>query len=329
MQIKFVNLLVLTGITCITTANASSIATISALNSPVWLQQENSKTRLSPESELKIGDSIATGDAGQIEIQLWVNASLQLNSNSEITIRAEKESGQSVTDSSPELVIHRGRACIDYTAQSSSEHKFIVNIGNAMFVAIHLHGDICIFRGDGLSAIKLRAGSVQVTHTVDPNTMIFSEAGTELYIEDNGSYELLFPGGNDLSRLEIEKPFAVEAATEKDAPGESVDNVGSNNGAAEEFAAAESEVKKQDTVSAYIYTVYLFSARSEEVAEQANQRFRKAGHDAQIYASETDSGSRYRVAVTGFESDQAARNYADSVVGTLGISGTWIGKESR
>jgi hypothetical protein len=82
-------------------------------------------------------------------------------------------------------------------------------------------------------------------------------------------------------------------------------------------------------VSGYIYTVYLFSSQYQEVAEQVNQEFRQAGHDTQIFASETSSGSRYRVAVSGFESRQAAKNFSDTVVGTLGVTGTWIGQESR
>ena len=86
-----------------------------------------------------------------------------------------------------------------------------------MFAAIHLHGDICVLRVDGQSSIKLRAGSVQVTHAVDPNMIILSESGTEFHIEDDGSFKLLFPG-DDVSTLEIEKPFIVETIVEEVAP---------------------------------------------------------------------------------------------------------------
>ena len=80
-------------------------------------------------------------------------------------------------------------------------------------------------------------------------------------------------------------------------------------------------------MSAYIYTVYLFSTRSEESAEQANRKFQKAGHATQIFASTNDSGSRYRVAVTGFESRQSAQAFSDSIVGKLGVKETWIGRD--
>jgi hypothetical protein len=211
LQKKIPILLVLTGLICISTAHASSIATVTTLKLPVWLQRDNSSTELDRNSVLKIGDNIATGNTGRVELRLWVNATLQLNSNSEITIRGGSETGKANPGRLPELVIHRGRACINYTAQSSGENRFIVNIGNAMFVAIHLRGDICVLRDDGLSAIKLRAGSVQVTHSVDPNTIILSESGTEFHIKDTGSYELLYPGDDDSSALEIEKPFAGAA----------------------------------------------------------------------------------------------------------------------
>ena len=64
MQKKYLNLLVLTGIFGIASANAASTATITALKSPVWVQQGNGKTELGGNSKLKIGDNITTGDAG-------------------------------------------------------------------------------------------------------------------------------------------------------------------------------------------------------------------------------------------------------------------------
>jgi hypothetical protein len=329
LQKKIPILLVLTGLICISTAHASSIATVTTLKLPVWLQRDNSSTELDRNSVLKIGDNIATGNTGRVELRLWVNATLQLNSNSEITIRGGSETGKANPGRLPELVIHRGRACINYTAQSSGENKFIVNVGNAMFVAIHLRGDICVLRDDGLSAIKLRAGSVQVTHAIDPNTVILSETGTEFHIEDAGSYELLFPGGDESSTLEIEKPFAVETVTKESASGDSVDVIDGNNTGTEELTATEPETSSPDTESADVYTVYLFSSRSEEGAEQVNQKFRKAGYNTQIYKSVAGLEPRYRVAVSGFKSKQAAQNFSDSIVGKLGVTGTWIGQGGR
>ena len=357
MQKKSLILLVLTGIIGIASANASPTVTITALKSPVWVQQANSKTKLGRNSKLKIGDNIATGAAGRVELQLWVNARLRLNSNSEITIRAE--AGQAAADARPELYIHEGRACINYTALSSSEEKFVINIGDMMFAAIHLHGDICVLRVDGQSSIKLRAGSVQVTHAIDPNMIILSETGSEFHIEDDGSFKLLFPG-DDVSTLELEKPFIVdtivdevvpadtpeivagsktdtgelteaefEATGAEDVPANSLDSVDKNDAAAEGLKAVVPGTTPQDEVSGYIYTVYLFSTRDAEVAEEVNRRFQQAGHDTRIFESTTGSVLRYRVVAPGFESRQAAKNFSEAIVGTLGVTQTWIGKDTR
>jgi hypothetical protein len=357
MQKKNLILLVLAGIIGIAGANASSTITITALKSPVWIQRDNSKTQLGLSSILKIGDNIVTGDAGRVEIQLWVNARLRLNSNSEITFRAAKKVGQAAADVRPELYIHEGRACINYTARSSSEEKFVVNIGDMMFAAIHLQGDICVLRVDGLSFIKLGDGSVQVTHTVDPSMIILSEPGTEFHIEDDGSYKFLFPG-DDVSALEIEKPFIIETVVEQIAPldtpeiiagnksdtgeltaaefeatGEeelpaySIDSVDKSDATTQESRAAAPGTTPQDEVSGYIYTVYLFSTRAEEVAEQVNRRFQQAGHDTRILEGTSGSVLRYRVVAPGFESRQSAQNFSDAIMGTLGVTQAWIGKD--
>jgi fatty acid-binding protein DegV len=348
MQKKHLNFLVLAAIMSIASAKASPAVTISALKSPVWVLQGSSRTELGPDSKLKIGDNIATGDAGRVEIQLWINARLQLNSNSEITFRAANRVGQAAADAQPELYIREGRACVSYTAQSSGEAKFVINIGDMMFAAIHLRGDICVLRADGQSSIKLRGGSVQVTHAVDPNMIILSEIGTEFHIEDDGSFKLLFPG-DDVSALEIEKPFIVEKVTPADpseiaatgqidtgeltvaefeaAGEEEIDSAVKNKAATDGVRGAAPEASPWDDVPGYIYTVYLFSSRDKEVAEQVNRRFQQAGHDTRIIESTTGSVLHYRVVAPGFESMRTARNFSDAITGTLGVTETWIGKE--
>ena len=126
-----------------------------------------------------------------------------------------------------------------------------------------------------------------------------------------------------------ERPPGVEAVMEQSVSGESLDNVGSNYAATEIIPAAVTETTGQDTVPGNIYTVYLFSSRSEEVAGQVNQKFQKAGHDTQVYVGTIGAELRFRVAVSGFETRQAAKNYSDAIVGTLGVTETWIRQESR
>jgi hypothetical protein len=129
--------------------------------------------------------------------------------------------------------------------------------------------------------------------------------------------------------IKKERPLGVEAVVEQAVSGESLDNVGSNNAATEAFSAAETKTTRQDALSDYIFKVYLFSSRTEEVAQQVSQKLQEAGHDTQVYIGTIGAELRFRVAISGFETRQAAKNYSDSVVGTLGVTETWIRKESR
>ena len=314
MQIRFLYRFVVIGLICIACANASSgFATITALNQPVWLQQEDRKTRLDRNSELKIGDNVSTGKTGRMQMTLWPNASLQLNTNSEITIRIDNNADAASSEPQPEIFIHQGRVCIDYTAQPGSNKPFKVNMGNTMFAVIHYHGDICLLRSEGQNYIKLRAGSVQVTQAVATDMIILSEADSEIHMEDSGSYRLLFPGG-ELSAIEIEKPFIIETDAQE----------------ATDIAVlpqTEPNTTAKDEGPAYIYTVYLFSTRDEEVAQETNRRFLKAGHDTQVIESTSNSIKRYRVAATGFDSSQAAKNFSNSVIGKHGVTETWIARD--
>ena len=76
----------------------------------------------------------------------------------------------------------------------------------------------------------------------------------------------------------------------------------------------------------YVYTVYLFSTRSADIAGEVSEKFRKLGYDTEVIQTKAESVTRYRVAVTGFSDLDAAREYSESVTGTLGVDQTWIGK---
>ena len=81
-----------------------------------------------------------------------------------------------------------------------------------------------------------------------------------------------------------------------------------------------------DPTSDNVFTVYLFSTTSEEVADQVNQKFQQAGHESRIIVAIKANVTRYRIGVTGFESRQAAQQYAESITGSLGVTSTWIGR---
>jgi len=322
MLIRFLNRLVVTGIIGIAGANASpGQVTITALNSPVWLQLEDRNIRLDRNSELKIGDNVSTGETGRIQMTLWENARLQLNTNSEITIRMENNAD--TTSSEPELYIHRGRACINYTAQTGSYKQFKVNMGGTMFADIHHHGKICVLRSDNENYIKLSAGSVQITQSVNPEIIILSETDSEIHGQDSGSYRLRFPG-DEVSAVEIEKPFIFETDGEEVTPAGTPDTTDTAM-----LTETESGTAARNAGSIYVYTVYLFSTRDENVAQKTNQKFLKAGHDTQIIETTTDSIKRYRIAVTGFKSNQGAKTFAAKIVGKFGITETWIGRKPQ
>lgn len=351
----------LLGISCFTCANASSIATITKLESPVWVQQNDTKTVLKRNSLIKAGDNIITSETGRVEMRLWSNTLLQLNTNSDITILLENKSDVATPSDLPRLYLDKGMACINYVSNTDASNELKLNIGNMMFAVVPDQGDICVTRKNSLSSIKLRAGSVQVTHSVDPNLIVLSDIGTEFRIDDKGSFELLFPGTEGSSppvqdsvntkTVKIEAKPEVTTITppkiesvivetssigqeeadyvvreEDDSLPTIKDNLASAKPAsAKEIATIEPRQPTEENIYDGSYRVYLFSTRSEDVAKEVNQKFRKAGHSTQIYTSETGSETRYRIAVSGFESAETAKDFAESIVGTLGITGTWIG----
>jgi hypothetical protein len=322
-----ITFIALIGITGISPVNASPIATIIKLRPPVWIQQNDIKMELGQNSVLKDGNQIITGGTGRVELLLWSNVRLQLDANSAIRILARQKSGVANSDNQPELIIQKGRGCIKFISQPVTLKKFRLNIGNMMFAALHPHVDICAQREDGISSVILRGGSVQVTHSVDPNLIILSEAGTEFRINDNGSYELLVPGSASSLTPQTKSSLSTLTAPEEDVPSHARDADVDEVAASGETTTAKTEASGQENLPDYQYTVYLFSTRSEDVAEQVNRKFQAAGHKTQIKVSETDSVTRYRIAVPGFSSAQSAKNYSDSIIGTLGIKDTWIGKE--
>jgi hypothetical protein len=350
---RFIALL---GISCFTCANASSIATIISLESPVWVQKDNNKTELSNNSRLKVGDNIITGETGRVEMRLWSSTVLQLNADSNITILLEKDSDVATPYDWPRLYLDKGMACINYLSNDDASNGFKLNIGNTMFAVLSSQGDICVTREDGLSSIILITGSVRVTHSVDPNLIVLSEIGTEFRIDDKGSFELLLPSADD-SPPQVKDPVNTKTAKIKSEPRTEIapakiepvtaeTNIGKDefddvvgdtpittedipvrheSASAKEAAKVEPKQPMEEGIYDANYRVYLFSTRSKDVAEEVNQKFQKAGHSTQIYTNKSRSETYYRIAVAGFKTEKTAKKFAQSIVGTLGITGTWIG----
>lgn len=321
MQKTTLSLVALGCIVCFSPADASTVAKVTALQSLAWVEQDNNKTALRIGNDLEIGDHIITSDTGRVDMQLWSNASLRLYTNSEIRLQANKNTGLNTPINRPLLYVHKGKVCVDYKPLPGSQNIFKLNIGNTIVTAKHHHSYICVLREDGWSFVNLRDGSVQVSHTIDPSMIILSESGTELRINDDGSYDLLKPGAADSIAPEDDKPFitGTDIATAR--------SLEISAAAARENVKKESKSAIDEIASGYIYTVYLFSTKSEESASKVNQKFQKAGHQSEIIVVGQGASTRYRVGVSGFETRQAARKFSNSVIGKLGISSTWIGAE--
>ncbi len=329
MQKTLLSLVALGCLVCFSTADAASVARVTALQSSAWVEQENNKTTLGSNSDIEIGDHIITGDTGRVEMQFQSNATLRLYTNSEIRLQAKSNTDLNTRDNDPLLYVHKGKVCVDYKPQSGTQNKFELNIGKTIVTVTHHRSYICVLREDGWSFVNLRDGSVQVSHAIDPSMIILSESGTELRVKDDGSFELLKPGAADSIIPEDDKPFITETDINLATPIEISTAVEDEIVVAKENVKNESEPVTPENTSGYIYTVYLFSTRSVEAANEANQRFQKAGHKSKIITSGKEPSIRYRVAVSGFETRQSAQDFSSSMIGRLGISDTWIGKDRQ
>ena len=144
---------------------------------------------------------------------------------------------------------------------------------------------------------------------------MLSSIGSEYFAEDSGEFRLTSPGVDALAGSDIERPFVVDGPPAREVAGQ-----------AGETADQLPEELAEPTE---IYSVYLFSSRSAEVSDSVNQRFRNAGYESQVYKVSAGAEIHYRVAVSGFPSRAAAQKFADSIVGRLGVSDTWIGRDAQ
>lgn len=325
----YLSLVAIAGIICFSPAQASPVGKITALESSVWLQHGEIKSRLGRNSEINTGDRVITSDTGKVEMLLWSNVSLQLETNSEIEILADKNAEVADSDKLKALYLHTGRTCINYNSPTGAESKFSINIGNSVIAAIHDKGHICISREDGLSSVRLFDGSVQLTHTVDPYIIVLNESGTEFRIKNDGYYEILAKEIDGHYKLDNEDPAITETDDEIANAGVDASIVDHDTMDTDTEKGVESKPNPDEQTPAYIYTVYLFSTRSEEAAKQLNVKFQEAGHASEIVASEADSVTRYRLVVSGFDSLQSAKEYSRSIVGKFGVADTWIGKRKQ
>ncbi len=305
--------------------HAASVARVVSLESGAWVVTGESRSGLETGAELNRGEYIVTGGDGRVEIEIGEDAGLVLDAGSEFVIPPTQATG---SDGRPGLHLENGKLCINYHPFPDRGEKFRLNLGDMLFASVQHKSRICALRREALSSVSLREGSVQITHAVDSSMIVISDAGTEIRIDDNGDYQLLLPGDDNRLTLYDESPLTVDrpqAPTDADEIPEA-----GNQAILPAEAVVPLDVVSpagNKAPSAYSYTVYLFSTRSEAVAEEVNRNLQNAGHETRIIVTEQDSVTHYRIAVSGFDSSASAKQYAGTIVGKLGIADTWIGKQ--
>lgn len=321
-----------------TQARSDTVASVSAVAQPVWIQLDGIQSELDRSNDINVGDKISSGAGGRAEIRLWSGVMLRLYPNSEILVRTAQEQDISGT-TIPELLLQRGRLCLQSGPPTSTGRNFRLNLASRLLVTIHQSAHICAVHQDDSSALGLLAGSVQLTNRIEPAIVILSEPGFEFRLAEDGTYRLLPPGSDDSIAAVDDEPFITETIGDSRSEAESTGVIEAKTGelasppSLEPSTQAETrrDTTATDTASGassdWVYTVYLFSTRSAEVADEVNQKLQRAGHDTRIVVSTKDSLTRYRIAVSGFSTRQSAQDYSDSIIGKNGIRDTWIGRD--
>ena len=299
-------------------AGAEVAISIQTIEPQVWLQQGDSRSQLFISSHISPGETIITGNSGQVTLQL-AEAAIKVNSNAEVTLVKSNRK----TAAMPELHVRRGQLCVQFGTRLNNDAEFKLNIGDTMFVAASLSGEICASRFENKSSIELLKGSIQVTHFVDQSLIILSKPGTKFSIEDSGAYQLVVPG--------VDEPLISESIA-IDTPETTADEaivIEAKSNEAKSYPVIDSlpEPALEKGKPEHIYTVYLFSGSSEESAQNANRMFLDAKYKTQVITSADGGIIRYRVGASGFKSRQAAQSFSSSIVGKLGVKDTWIRKE--
>ena len=311
--------------------------TIGAIEAPAWMQQGDEKTVLATGDEIQAGSRLLTGGSGKIALQLELGASLQLDLDSEIELVAAGNADTALAGSLAAIKVHRGRACAQFQAQPDTNAQFDLLLGSLVAIIIQEQGHICVklhedmsavVSSENMSSVVLQQGSVQITNLIEPTMVVLSETGSEYRFDDGGYFELGKVEG--AASIEIEKqatvkPGAVSADETTAATRQAADTAGSEKSSGNSDGV--SQTVASDAAGGYVYTVYLFSTRSREVADEVNQKLRDAGHQTLVISSADGEVTRYRIAVSDFSSRQASRDFAANIIGKFGIADTWIGRQ--
>ncbi|MCP4188542.1 MAG: SPOR domain-containing protein [Gammaproteobacteria bacterium] len=315
---------------CVPATNASSVVTITGLESPAWILQGDKKTKLTQDDQWGVSDQIITGVRGGVELQVGADFFLQVKGNSQVTYLAGNGSGTSSRGDLAKLSVSKGVVCIHSDLKSDKESLLVFDIGNILQATLQYMGDVCVRRTNEASSVLLWSGSVQIMHYTTGHMIVLSEVGTEFRAKDGGEYELLTFNVRDTVILESEEPANSEEIVEDEIqPKDRDEPVVGDAGKDKKPASVEVDSTTRQNRPEFEYTVYLFSSRSEKNAEKIDRKFQEAGYKTQIYEHESGKIIYYRIALPGFETRQAAEDFSQSIIGKLGVRDTWIGKARR
>ncbi len=331
------------------TAQASPFVTITSFKSPVWVQQGSIKSKLKQGDQWGIGDQINTGDSGEVELQLGAGFFLQVREDSELTYLAGNNTKTSPQGYLAKLSVSKGMVCIHSNSLLDTDSKLVFDMGNTLQAILQHTFDVCLKRTNGNSSVSLLSGSIQIIHYLSRHKIVLSQAGTEFRADGEGEYQFLtFSVGGD-AIVENDDPPVSEGIAVEEIQSEEMsisletenkntvsdndlelddqdESTSSNNEKEEKPVSVEVDSDTLKIRPEFVYTIYLFSTRSEEVAEKTNRKFHHAGYKTNIYKHQVDEVTHYRIVLPGFESRQAAENFSQSIVGQYGIGDTWIGK---
>lgn len=309
-------------------APAAPEIVVVAVESPAWTARNGSETALATGDRIEYGYRLLTGDTGKLALQLGPGVNLQIDVDSEIEFIEDADAETAAAETRSAVKIHRGRLCAQFRYRPETAIRFSLQLGKLASAAIRDQGQLCAVLGGDDSRIALVGGSVQITNLVENTLVVLSKPGSDYRFDDSGHFEL----GMTRTDIAIEVGEVSAPVTEPLVRDESRDSATEKTESTEtettsNDAGALSEPAIDESKPGQIYTVYLFSTRSQTIANEVNRKLRDAGHQTRIIASNSGTTTQYRIAVSGFTSRQAAQDYSAAIVGKYGIEDTWIGRK--
>ena len=272
--------------------NASVI--VEKIQMPAWLVKDNHKSALLPGTKLTQGDTILTGEASKVYLQLEEGSRIKIGSNGKFEIasirKAETQAFQQNNIFTAVFNVIKG--AFRFTTNElfkNSSRNININVGTvtAGIRGTDLWGRseqdndlVCLIEGN----ISITRDGINETVLNEPSTYVTAESSTAL---------------SSIQYVSDEELSQWAATTEI-----------SENGV---YITATSK-----------YTVQLLSVKKRSAAELLSKKINNAGYASQIYEASLNNQKWYRVSVTGFVSLDGARVFASQIIGKFTNNTPWV-----